>query len=83
MNDNLFMAFLKYEAFPNSRKVSNKFQTFLLPINKSRIGQFLGSSIHLLNEPRHEKTNVLVSDLVRHKQAVQLQKMAIGLKFRI
>ena len=29
-------------------------------------------------EPHHEKTNALVSD-----QAVQLQKMARGLKFRI
>ena len=27
-----------------------------------------------LNEPRREKTNVLVSDLVRHKPGVQLQK---------
>ena len=39
-----------------------------------------------LYEPRCEKTNVLVSDQVRHKrfnQAVQLQKMARGMKFRI
>ena len=35
------------------------------------------------HEPRHEKTNVLVSDQVPHKQAVQLQKMARGLKFWI
>ena len=37
-----------------------------------------------LNEPRHEKTNILVSDQVQHKpEAVQLQKMARGLKFWI
>ena len=34
-------------------------------------------------EPRHEKTNILVSDLVWHKPAVQPHKMARGLKFRI
>ena len=36
-----------------------------------------------LNEPSHEKTNVLVSDLVHTHQAVQHQKMARGLKFLI
>ena len=35
------------------------------------------------NEPHREKTNVLVSDLVHTNQAVQSQKMARGLKFRI
>ena len=34
-------------------------------------------------EPRREKTNVLVSDLDDTNQAVQLQKLARGLKFRI
>ena len=37
---------------------------------------------NLVIEPRHEKINVLVSDLVRHKP-VQLQKMARGLEFLI
>ena len=32
-------------------------------------------------EPRHEKTNVLVSDLADINQAVQLQKIARGFKF--
>ena len=43
--------------------------------------------IHIYTyEPPDEKTNVLVSDLVRHKpavQAIQLQKMARTLTFRI
>ena len=34
-------------------------------------------------EPHHEKTNVLVSDWSDTNQAVQLQKMARGLKFQI
>ena len=35
-------------------------------------------------EPRHEKTNILVSDLVQHKPActATVQKTARGLKFR-
>ena len=35
------------------------------------------------NVPRHEKTNNLVSACSDTNQAVQLQKMARGLKFRI
>ena len=35
------------------------------------------------NEPRHEKTNVLVLTWSDTNQAVQLQKMARGLKFWI
>ena len=35
------------------------------------------------SEPCHEKTNILVSNLIRLFQAVQLQKMARGLKFLI
>ena len=31
-----------------------------------------------LNEPHHEKTNILVSDLSDTSQAEQLQKMARG-----
>ena len=42
---------------------------------------FMGGARHK-NNPLHEKTNILVSDLVRQNQAVQLQKMARGLKFR-
>ena len=34
----------------------------------------------IIFEPRSEKTNVLVSDLSDTNQAVQLQKMARGLK---
>ena len=34
-------------------------------------------------EPRHEKTNVLVSDRSDTSQTVQLQKIASGLKFWI
>ena len=34
-------------------------------------------------QPRHEKTNILVSNLSDTNQAVQLQKMARGLKLRI
>ena len=37
----------------------------------------------LINEQRHEKTNNMVYDLVDTNQAVQLQKMARGLKFWI
>ena len=40
----------------------------------------MGTSIF---EARHEKTNILVSDLVRPNHAVQLQKTVRGLKFRI
>ena len=43
------------------------------------LASFYGCTECLI-EPRHEKTNVLVSDT---NQAVQLQKMARGLKFRI
>ena len=35
------------------------------------------------NEPRHEKTDILVPTWSDSNQAVQLQKMATGLKFRI
>ena len=36
-----------------------------------------------LYKPCHEKTNVLVSDLLRHKPGLQLQKISRGLKFQI
>ena len=49
----------------------------------SKTGFFCRDEAHN-NERRHEKTNVLVSDLTRDtNQAVQLQKMARGLKFQI
>ena len=44
--------------------------------------QILWFRAEMRYEPRYEKTNVLVSDLVRHKPGVQLQKMARGLKFQ-
>ena len=37
--------------------------------------------VSITYEPRHEKTNILVSDLVRQKPGCM--KMAIDLKFRI
>ena len=43
----------------------------------------LSPSHPLLHEPRHEKTNVLVSTWSDTNQAVQLQKMARSLKFQI
>ena len=46
-------------------------------------GELVGNHEEVSFEPRHEKTNVLVSDLVDTNQAVQLQKMAWGLKFQI
>ena len=45
-----------------------------------RIRGLIRSSDGNIYEPRHEKTNILVSDT---NQAVQAQKMARGLKFRI
>ena len=38
--------------------------------------------VHII-EARHEKTDIMISDVVRHKPAVQAQKMARGLKFWI
>ena len=34
-------------------------------------------------EPRHEKTNILVSDLIGHKPGCIAIKVARGFKFRI
>ena len=43
----------------------------------------LGTQVSCSFEPRREKTYILVSDRFDTNQAVQLQKMATDLKFRI
>ena len=62
-------------AFANNNDTD---QAFLLLCTLISVG-----NVRLIHEPRHELTNVLVSDLADTDQAVQLQKMARGLKFRI
>ena len=58
-----------------SNDVSQLMLTLIQPVT--------GCLSYYIDEPHHEKTNILVSDLVDTNQAVQSQRMARGLKFRI
>ena len=57
-------------------------QKFGTVIENNFIGCVQVSKLTSKFEPRHEKTNILVSDLVQHKPGCTATKKARSLKFR-
>ena len=57
----------KYEDYSEVSKVYDKERTAMGADTIAGLLHVYGGKPLKVNEPRHEKTNVLVSDLVRHK----------------